>query len=187
MRFRTSNTARSATFECDRWAQFDPNTTREDISRGGFVHDRYEAAFEGDYAQAEDSLLTYRIFAPHRMHARVCTEDHRVTVGATIIQRVMIGPFSVESAVRVVELDRSPDRTYFAYATLRGHAERGIASFGITRLAEIVRFEAEAWSRAGNWITWIGRPISRALQRGITREAVAVFAATASKSPGSAD
>jgi uncharacterized protein (UPF0548 family) len=153
------------------------NATREQIAHGGFVHDFYESPIIGDFGGAVDALLAYKIFAPNRMFAHVCTPDHRVAMGATIVQRVVMGPLAIETAVRVIEMDCTSDRVSFAYATLRGHPERGVASFAVIRGSEGSRFEAHAWSRAGHWLTILGRPISRALQRSMTREAVAQFCA----------
>jgi uncharacterized protein (UPF0548 family) len=161
------------------------NATREQIAHGGFVHDFYQAPFTGDFERAVDALLAYRIFAPHRMIAHVCTRDHRVAVGATIVQRVLMGPLAIETAVRVIEMDRTANRVSFAYATLSGHPERGVASFAVVRGSEGSSFEAHAWSRAGHWLTILGRPISRALQRSMTREAVASFCGLAALETGS--
>jgi uncharacterized protein (UPF0548 family) len=97
---------------------------------------------------------------------------------------VIWGPISIETAVRVIEVDHSADRASFAYATLSGHPERGIASFAVTRTDRGGKFEAQAWSRAGHWLTIIGRPVSRALQRAMTREAVASFCALAPRAAG---
>ena len=180
MRFLTQRKAREAPIDCGEWSKCATNSTRVEVAHG-FLHDIYEATFDGDFASAVDTLLAYRIFAPSRMRARVCTPDGRVAVGATIVQRVMLGPISIETAVRVIELDRSPDRTSFAYATLAGHPERGIASFAVTRTDTGGKFEAEAWSRAGHWLTIVGRPVSRALQRTMTREAVTSFCALAGR------
>jgi uncharacterized protein (UPF0548 family) len=178
MRILSKRKGREDPFSCDEWSQLATNSTREEVARG-FVHDIYEAPFDGDFARAVDALLAYRIFSPSRMYARVCTPDGLVAVGATIIQRVIFGPVSIETAVRVIEVDRSQDRASFAYATLRGHPERGVASFAVTRTATGCRFEAQAWSRAGHWLSILGRPVSRSLQRMITREAVASFCALA--------
>jgi uncharacterized protein (UPF0548 family) len=180
MRIMSKRSGREAPFDCDEWSPLATNSAREELAHG-FEHDVYEAPFEGDFSRAVDALLAYRIFAPSRMHARVCTPDRFVVVGATIIQRVMLGPVSIETAVRVIEVDRGPDRASFAYATLRGHPERGVASFAVTRANTGGRFEAQAWSRAGHWLTILGRPLSRSLQRMITREAVASFCVLASK------
>src|SRR5688572_24336031 len=120
MRIMSKRKGREAPFNCDEWSGLAANSTREDVAHG-FVHDFYDAPFEGDFCRAVDALLAYRIFAPSRMHARVCAPEHVVVVGATIIQRVMLGPVSIETAVRVIEVDRSSDRASFAYATLQGH------------------------------------------------------------------
>ena len=168
-----------ASFNCDEWSKLKTSASREDVT-DGFVHDVYDAPFEGDFGQAVDALLAYRIFAPSRMHAHVCTPDHVVAVGATIIQRVTFGPISIETAVRVIEVERTPERASFAYATLDGHPERGVASFAVTRASRGGAFEAQAWSKAGHWLTAVGRPISRSLQRMITREAVSSFCALSS-------
>lgn len=180
MRFLTKQKARETPFNCGEWSQLATNATRAEVAHG-FVHDVYEAPFSGDFAGAVDALLAYRIFAPSHLHAQVCTPDGRVAVGATIVQRVTLGPILIETAVRVIELYRSLDHASFAYATLRGHPERGIASFAVTRTDAGGSFEVQAWSRGGHWLTTIGRPISRALQRAMTREAVASFCALASR------
>src|SRR4051812_5562743 len=117
MRILTKAQARDRAFGCDEWLQLATNAAREDLARG-FVHDFYEAPFGGDFARAVEALLSYRIFAPHRMYAHVCSSDRRVAVGATIVQRVVFGPVAIETAVRVIEVDRSQDRASFAYATL---------------------------------------------------------------------
>jgi len=181
MRVLRAGKVREHPFGCDEWSDYPVNASRELIARGGFVHDFYEAPFTGDFERAIDALLAYKIFAAHRMVAHVCTQDSRVAVGATIVQRVVIGPLAIETAVRVIELDHTPDSTSFAYATLRGHPERGVASFAVARTDGRATFQAQAWSRAGHWLTTLGRPMSRALQRSMTREAVASFCSMADR------
>jgi uncharacterized protein (UPF0548 family) len=109
------------------------------------------------------------------MHACVCTSDGVVVVDTTIVQRVVFGPAAIETAVRVIELEWTPDRVSFAYATLQGHPERGVASFAVIRADSQHRFEVQAWSRPGNLVTMLTRPVSRTLQRRMTREAVRSF------------
>jgi len=162
-------------FDCESWLTLAVNATRDDVSRGGYVHDIYEAPFTGDFQHATDLLLIYRVFAPRRKYHCVCTPDHRVALGATIVQWVVIGPVAIEAAVRVIELESTNRLVSFTYATLCGLTERGIASFAVIRNNERATFEAQAWSRAGNWLTIIGRPLSRASQRAFTRAAIASF------------
>jgi uncharacterized protein (UPF0548 family) len=179
VRVLTARMARLSAFDCEEWSRLSINCTRQDLSRGAFVHDLYEAEFIGDFNRATDALFSYRIFAPRRMYARVCTRDGQVAEGATIVQRAILGPLAIETAVRVVEVERSSDRAFFAYATLAGHPERGIASFAVLRTDGTLKFEAEAWSRAGNLGSLLARPVARALQRALTREAIASFVTSA--------
>ena len=123
----------------------------------------------------ESRLLTYQVFPPHRMRARVCTADGRISPGATIVQRTLFPPFAIESAVRVIEFELTADRVSFSYATVDGHPERGIETFSVTRLGKEVRLEVDGWSKSGNWLTVAGYPVARALQKLITRDAIAAF------------
>src|SRR5450432_730978 len=101
MRFLTAATARKAAFDCDFWSTLRTNATRAEVAHGGYLHDVYEVPLTGTFDRAVDALLAYQIFAPHRMHAQVCTADNRVAVDATIVQRVVLGPVAIETAVRV--------------------------------------------------------------------------------------
>ena len=120
-------------FDATRWQGLSPNATRESVAGGGYVHDRYEGRVEDSFDGAVERLSRYAIFPPQRMRAAVCSPDGRVAVGVTIVQRVRFAAVALESAVRVIECERSPDAASFAYATLEGHPERGIASFAIER------------------------------------------------------
>jgi len=178
VRFLKAKQARNTPADCARWVAAEPNVTRDEVAGGGFAHDRYEASFLGGFDPAVDALIMYRVFAPWRMQVHVCTPDRRVAVGAIIVQRVILGPAALETAVRVIELDRAADRVHLAYATLPGHPERGVASFAVTRRSDGNYFEAQAWSRAGLWLTALGRPVSRLFQRAVTREALRWFCST---------
>jgi uncharacterized protein (UPF0548 family) len=175
VRILTASRARTTEPSCAEYATREINATREEVDRGGYAHDVYRVSLSGPFARAIESLLSYQIFAPQRMFACVCTPDRRVAFGATIVQRIILGPAAIESAVRVIEFEKSADRAYFAYATLKGHAERGLASFAVQSTAGVVTFEAQAWSKPGTWLTKLGRPISRVVQRALTREAVESF------------
>ena len=52
-------------------------------------------------------------------------------------------------ADKLIEVERSTDHAFFAYATLDGHPERGVASFAVIRTGGERKFEARAWSRSG--------------------------------------
>jgi uncharacterized protein (UPF0548 family) len=59
--------------------------------------------------------------------------------------------------------------------------ERGLAFFAVTRAERAAVFEIQTWSRAGHWLTMVGRPVARALQRAFTHEAIAWFGACSSR------
>ncbi len=178
MRILTTTAARQALFDCGTWSVLGLSATWEDVRRGGFTHDSYRVAFSGDFNIAANALIAYRIFPSQRMYARVCTRDGCVSVGATIIQRILVGPIAMETAVRVITLERDDARTSFAYATLQGHAERGIASFALWVASSTLVLEIETWSRSGHWLTWLSRPVARGLQRAFTKEALRSFSRT---------
>lgn len=178
MRFLSASRAKTEPYACEEWAKLEPNASRLLVSEGRFVHDVYEVRFEGDLQRATDALMTYKIFSPKRMYPLVCTPDGRIALDSTIVQRVVLGPAAIETGVRVIEVEQTDERSYFAYATLEGHPEQGIASFAVIRSGSGIALRAEAWSRAGSWLTRVGRPISRFLQRALTEEAVASFPAS---------
>jgi uncharacterized protein (UPF0548 family) len=162
----------------DPWLTLGTNANRESITSGGFVHDRYEGLVRGSFDTARARLFRYDIFPPTRLRSRVCTPDGLVAVGATIVQRVRLGPVALEMAVRVIEHEHTTNNARFAYATLAGHAEQGIASFEIERKGAEVHFIARASSRPSNLAARLGRPIARSFQRAITREALDHFCAS---------
>jgi uncharacterized protein (UPF0548 family) len=112
------------------------------------------------------------------MHAHVCTPDGHLVAGATVIQRVLLGPLAMEMGVRVVEVfDENPNlpRVGFTYATLAGHSERGLATFSIHEEEDCFVFKIESWSRPGNFLAVLGLPIARLVQQRFTREALSHF------------
>jgi uncharacterized protein (UPF0548 family) len=178
MRLWTKMSARSAPFSCDSWSPLKPNSTREAIAEGAYAHDTYRASLAADFETAVDTLLSYQIYPPHRMRAHVCTANGRVSLGATIVQRISLSLAVFETAVRVVEFERDADRACFTYATLPGHVELGLASFTVRATENGVTLEIETWSRPGNWLAMVGRPLTRFLQRQSTEEAIAWFRAS---------
>jgi uncharacterized protein (UPF0548 family) len=175
MQLLLANRAWASRLEAARWKRLAPNASRASIARGGYHHDHYAGRVEGSFESALDRLLRYDIFPPERLRALVSSPDGRVATGVTIVQRVRFGPLALEAAVRVIECELTADAARFAYATLHGHPERGIASFALERHPSGLRFIAQAWSRPGNNLARLGRPLARRLQRSITREAIEYF------------
>ncbi len=100
------------------------------------------------FRRLEDRLLRYQIFPPRVMRAEICSDDHRVHYGTTIVQHVALGPVPLKAAVRVLRVWRDTEEVGFTYATLQGHPERGISTFRIRRAEPgQITFEIESRSR----------------------------------------
>ena len=155
------------------------------------IVDQYEARARigpGDtpatvYTSIRDRLLRYDVFPPGVVQATIWPEG-QITAGATIVQRIVLGPLSVEAAVRVIDVwDRVALDTAmppcgiraagFRYVTLEGHPECGVASFEVRADSPgEVTVRLEARSRPGSWLTRLGRPFARQLQRSLTQAAL---------------
>jgi uncharacterized protein (UPF0548 family) len=136
------------------------------------------------FRRLEDRLLTYRVFPPSLMQVHICAEDDRLHEGTTIVQRVAIGPLTLESGVRVIRVwhheDEDGGETGFTYATLQGHSERGISTFRLRRRTAPPSIELliDVRSRPGSWLTRLARPVARRFQVGATEAALAYFTST---------
>ena len=100
------------------------------------------------FARGRAALLAYRVYPESLLVHRVGTPDGRVAAGAVIVQRVRVGPLALEAGVRVLDAWDAPDRAGFSYVTLRGHPERGVASFALTRQGGRLVFRMESESEA---------------------------------------
>ena len=82
---------------CEAFTQLSPACSRDEALEGRHAVDRIAlpaALFEA----ARERLWTYRIFAAGRMEAKVCTPEGRVTEGATIFQRIFVGPTALSTS-----------------------------------------------------------------------------------------
>jgi hypothetical protein len=136
------------------------------------------------FARVRDRLLAYDIFPPRIFRSTICPAGS-VTAGATIIQRIVLGPLALEAAVQVIdvwddvmagsagEAGAESRSAGFRYVTLQGHPECGVASFEVRISATgEVTILLDARSRAGSWLTRLGRPFARRFQRGLTQAAL---------------
>jgi uncharacterized protein (UPF0548 family) len=135
------------------------------------------------FVRLRDRLLAYDIFPPGIVQATICPAG-TIAAGATIIQRIVLGPLALEAAVRVIEVWDRPVASGagatgggsvagFRYVTLRGHPECGVASFEVrVEPSGAVMVLLDARSRPGTWLTRLGRPFARRFQRALTRAAL---------------
>ncbi|MBA2283233.1 MAG: DUF1990 domain-containing protein [Acidimicrobiia bacterium] len=86
-------------------------------------------------------------------------------LGATVVQRIALGPATVLACCRVVAVVDEPRRSGFAYGTLPLHPERGEESFVVALDDDgTVRFRVVAFSRFAHPLTRLGAPVTRRVQ-----------------------
>ena len=123
------------------------------------------------FARARDALLAYDVYPRDVLRHRV--DGGRVAAGALVVQRIRVGPLAVEAGVRVVEAWDEPARVGYRYVTLRGHPERGEASFHLERDGDRVVFRIESRSGlARPYAPWL-RAYARRRQRAAVAGAMA--------------
>jgi uncharacterized protein (UPF0548 family) len=169
---------------CARWEGVEPN---DSLDGADGVVDRYEREVRPKadgveaFERSVDRLWRYDLFPPSVMQPVVCSKDGLLYEGATIVQRVAIGPLRIAPAVRVLRMWRTGDgqseEAGFTYATLPGHPERGVSSFWVTRDRQSGRitFSIAARSQPGSLLYRLGRPIARRFQRRATLAALDYF------------
>lgn len=98
---------------------------------------------------------------------RVRATAETAAVGTELVVR--LGP--VPAPCRVVYVLDETDRRGFAYGTLAGHAESGEELFSVRYdpATDIVHAEVVAFSRPATWWSRLGGPVTRLLQRVVTR------------------
>lgn len=129
-------------------------------------------------------LLDYDIFPP-ALVGKLVTPDGPIVRGSTIVQRLGLGAIFVEAATRVVEVWDTVEPSDgsrsagFAYVTLQGHPERGVATFEVRQEGDAVFVVLTARSVPGTFLTRMASPLMRVVQRGITRRAIKRLAGAA--------
>lgn len=131
--------------------------------------------------RATSALLTWSV---HRAAGMTVTGPPAVTAGATVVLTVGRRPFRVDAPCRVLSVTDLPDRGGFVYGTLPGHPETGEEAF-LVRLAPDgrVMFTVRAFSRPATWWARLGRPVSGAVQDGLTRRYLTSLRTLARSSP----
>ncbi len=145
----------------------------------GYVHDRESADLgpfdQATFGRAAAALLSWQVQA--RAGLTVYADDE-VQDGATfaLLIRLPVAGY-VTAACRVVFVDDEPDRRGFGYGTLPAHPEQGEEAFAVVRRGDRMVFEVTAFSRPRHPLTRLGKPVSRLLQRQVTRRYIAALRA----------
>ena len=96
--------------------------------------------------------------------------ERPVAQGMAVLVYGRLGRLYTSVCCRVIYVVHDEDRYGFAYGTLPHHVERGEESFMISKDKEgNVTFTVESCSRPAKAISWLGYPVSRAIQARITR------------------
>jgi uncharacterized protein (UPF0548 family) len=93
-----------------------------------------------------------------------------VSDGAVLVMRFGWGPLGLSIPCRVVYLINEPNRCGFAYGTLPSHPEAGEELFLLERGHDgSISFTIRAFSRPATALARLCGPVSRAVQRAMTR------------------
>jgi uncharacterized protein (UPF0548 family) len=121
------------------------------------------------FARACDALERWAMFRID--FAELCSPDVKPEPGAVVGILAHGGGLWSVSCARVLSTLRESgavERHGFTYGTLPGHAASGEERFSIEWQREAddrVCYCVRAFSRPGHWLTWVGRPVLRSLQR----------------------
>lgn len=134
----------------------------------GYHHTRASAVIgtgRDRFERAGESVLRWGMQRGAGLRVRATSEV--AAVGTELIVR--LGP--VPAPCRVVYVLDEADRKGFAYGTLAGHPESGEELFSVRYdpATEQVHAEVVAFSRPATWWSRLGGPVTRLLQRVVTR------------------
>ncbi|KHO21750.1 DUF1990 domain-containing protein [Mycolicibacterium setense] len=134
----------------------------------GYRHTRASAVIgtgRDRFERAGESVLRWGMQRGAGLRVRATSEV--AAVGTELIVR--LGP--VPAPCRVVYVLDEADRKGFAYGTLAGHPESGEELFSVRYdpATEQVHAEVVAFSRPATWWSRLGGPVTRLLQRVVTR------------------
>ncbi len=176
-----------ASLSCEEFSYAEQGATREvneaELHARGYVidHNRVQLGTGRDaFEKAKVAVRTWTMFA--MPWVQLCWPEAEIRVGTNVASMVRhFGFVSVNPCRIVYTLDEASDageRYGFAYGTLRGHAETGEERFTVEWHArnESVWYDVLAFSRPGNLLTKIGKPVTRGLQRKFAQDSKAAMA-----------
>jgi uncharacterized protein (UPF0548 family) len=142
----------------------------------GYRHDCHHHRI-GDSQAFDRSAVALRHWAAHEgAGVRIFPHDRPVSLGATILAVISLGPAQIVAPCRIVRVIDQPDRLGFACGTLPGHPERGEEALVVERRTDGTFFSITAFSRPAEPLARLAGPISRAIQLAINRGFVSALA-----------
>jgi uncharacterized protein (UPF0548 family) len=156
----------------------DVGATRDAQAPAGFVADRRRVCLgQGQEAfdAARDRLRRWEMF--RLGWVTICPDQPALVPGTVVASLARLGVVWWLNPCRIIYVDEGARRFCFAYGTLRGHAEIGEERFSVEWLDDdSVWYELYAFSRAGHWLTRVGYPLARLMQRRFGRQSLAAMA-----------
>lgn len=120
-----------------------------------------------DLDGAAADLLGWRV---HERAGLAVRASGPAAMGVVVEMRLGIAAAAVRIPCRVVAVVEEPERRGFSYGTLPGHPECGEEEFLLERLADgSLQFTVSAFSRPATRLARLGGPVTRAVQRTMTR------------------
>ena len=151
----------------------------------GYVHDHHRAPLghgETCFEAACDALRAWRMFPTGWV--KLCWPTAPIAPGTTVAVLARCGGLWWVNACRIVYVidEPGPPRRFgFAYGTLLAHAERGEERFSIDIDDEgTVWYDLLAFSQPNRWLTRLGYPVARRLQRRFAAHSLQAMAAAVS-------
>lgn len=120
-----------------------------------------------DFDAAADEVLSWGIQLGAGLSVRA--SDAPLVEGTVVVLGLGVGPLRLPIPCRVVDVIDEPRRRGFVYATLPGHPECGIERFCVELRDDGVWTSIDAISRPGWFVTRVGSPAMRRVQRWMTR------------------
>lgn len=119
------------------------------------------------FAKASADLMTWQVQL--RAGLKVSASAPEAAVGEVVNSTLGIGPFGIPAPCRVVYVISEPRAAGYGYGTLPGHAEAGEEAFVVDHHEDdSVTFTITAFSRPATWLTKLGGPIARQVQKLMT-------------------
>jgi uncharacterized protein (UPF0548 family) len=150
-------------------------------SRGYVIdHNRVQLGVGREaFEKAKSAVRAWTMFA--MPWVQLCWPEAEIRVGTNVASMVRHFGFASVNPCRIVytfdEVTAAAERYGFAYGTLQGHEERGEERFTVELHAGdgSVWYDVLAFSRPGKFVTAIGKPVARALQRRFVRDSKAAM------------
>ncbi len=126
------------------------------------------------FNRAIDAMMRWKMFDLEWVN--ICWPDAEIEVGTTVAVLVRHFGFWSLNPARIVFLIKDDDgqkrRSGFAYGTLEGHGEQGEETFVIEwgHADDGVWYDLRSFSKPGRWLTALGYPFARSLQKRFARE-----------------